>query len=276
VACSQSEVHASDVSRTITFKTGFGTSTYTETVTVSVQSLLYWESLSHPAARVEYGDGIYTLDYSHYVDAHSVSSIANSVASVAVLGEEDVADTILSFVQNVGYVWNTYTYDNTLYPTETLAMGGVCDDLSVLYASMMIALAFHVIFIEYPHATDLGGSPIGHVEVGVHLTVPPQHTTYGNYTYYTVDGVDYYVAETTHEGWLVGDLPPSLQGKVSYSELAPAPTTSYTFTTMIQTQTEVLQSYSYPTPDLLNLIFLSAVILAVFSSGYMIAKRHSK
>ncbi len=313
VLSGQIETHASDVIRTMTFKTGFGASTYTETITIPSQSLQYWESLPHPPVSTEYSDGTYSLDFSQYVDTASVSNIARSVAAVAVLGEEDVADTILSFVQNVGYVENTHAYQDALYPTETLAAGGVCSDLSILYASMMISLGFHAVFLWYPHVTDLGGSPAAHVEVGVHLSSLPQHTTYGNYTYYTVDGVNYYVAETTNTGWLVGDIPPSLKGRLSYPEIAPAPTTPFTpVTTMEQSQTAwsisylslppiyspSFQSQTYsqsdtsqslatetsvyaespvtPFQDSTSIMALGSIILLALLIGYKIGKRHTR
>jgi hypothetical protein len=310
VLSGQTQVRASDITRTITFKTGFGTSAYTETITITIpaQSLQYWESLSHPDPVPQYSDGIqtqtviipslfglsYGLDFSQYVDTKSVSNIASAVASIAVLGEEDVADTVLSFVQNVGYLGNTYTYEHTLYPIETLATGGLCSDLSVLYATMMIALGFHVIFIYYPRVY-LGGSPIAHVDIGVHLTSPPQHTTYGNYTYYTIDGVDYYTAETTHSGWLVGDLPGSLKGRISYLEVAPAPTTLHTFTTMIQSQTPNIsniyglgqtvtlatETSTYESPMTFvpqvscSLIVLGSIIVLALPFGYNTRKQHA-
>ena len=134
-----------------------------------------------------------------------------------------MADTVLSFVQNLGYVQNDYTLRYTLYPIETVAQGGVSDDLSLVYASMMMSLEFKVIFIWYPRVTDLGGSEVTHLSVGVHLSSPPKHG--GNrYSYFTLDGFDYYIAETTSTKWRVGSLPPSLAGQSSYLERASART----------------------------------------------------
>ncbi len=217
---------SADISRTIEFKTDYGTSTYTETITITDLTLAQWRNLPHPLAALKLSEGGFSLDFSHYVDTHSIEKIAADVASVAVGGQEDVADTVLSFVQNVGYVWNDYTVGNTLYPIETLAGGGVCDDLSVLYASMMVSLGFRVIFLFYPNVTDLGGSPVNHVNVGVYLTNPPSHTTSGQYNYMAYQGFDYYIAETTTDQYLVGDLPTQLSEMTSYIEAAPLPTTT--------------------------------------------------
>lgn len=225
-----------DIVRTISFKTAYGTSVSKETITISRQSLSYWESAAHNPATLEYPNGNIVLDFSQYVDTKSVEKISVSIASVAQLGEEDVADTVLSFAQNVGYVQNDYTSDNTLYPLETLATGGVCDDLSVLYASMMIAIGFKVIFIWYAKITDLGGSEIGHVNVGIHLAEPPEHSSEG-VSYFTYKGLDYYVAETTSNAWRIGDIPKSLRGQSDYVEEAPAPVTKIVMTTAATTLT---------------------------------------
>jgi hypothetical protein len=287
---SQVQAAKADVSRTITFKTAFGTNVVSDTITIPQDSLNYWQSLTHPSAVTQYSSGQYSIDFSQFVDARSMQNTASGVASYAQFGEEDVADTVLSFVQGTGYVSNSYTVQHTLYPVETLTMGGVCDDLSVLYASIMIALGFHVIFLYYPNTTDLGGSPTSHVEVGVHLTAPPEHTMLGNYTYHTINGLDYYVAETTSTRWLVGDLPPSLKDKVSYHEVAPSPTTTYIVTTATRSQTLTFQAITTSTESVFttNQISLPAqtmqdylpifllIVVGVWLTGYVIGKNSSR
>jgi hypothetical protein len=273
---SQVQAAKADVSRTITFKTAFGTNAFSDTITIPQDSLNYWQSLTHPSAVTQYSSGQYSTEFSQFVDARSMQNTASGVASYAQFGEEDVADTVLSFVQGTGYVSTSYTVQYTLYPVETLARGGVCDDLSVLYASMMIALGFHVVFLYYPHTTDLGGSPTSHVEVGVHLTAPPEHTMFGNYTHYSINGLDYYVAETTSTRWLVGDLPPSLKDKVSYYEVAPSPTTTYIVTTATRSQTLTFQ-ISLPAQTVQNYLPIFLLIVAgVWLIGYEIGKNSSR
>lgn len=213
----------SDTTRRISFLTAYGTRVYSELFTITADRLSYWRSMPH-SAPVLYHNGT-NVNFSQFVDTSSVQDISKNVASVAKLGEEDKADTVLSFVQNLGYVKNDYTSGYTLYPIETLAQGGVCDDLSVVYSSMMMSLGFKVIFIWYPGVTDLGGSEVTHLNVGVHLSSPPKHG--GNrYSYFTLDGLDYYIAETTSTEWRVGNLPPSLAGQSNYLERASAPTRS--------------------------------------------------
>jgi hypothetical protein len=161
------------------------------------------------------------MNYSQYIETKSVEGISKDVASVAKLGEEDVADTVLSFVQNLGYIANNYTLQYTLYPVETLVLGGIYDDMSVLYASMMISLGFKLVFILYPQENPL------HVSVGVHLESVPKHAA-GNYSSYAVNGLDYYVAETARTGYQIGDISKDLVGERYYVEKATEPTrTSY-------------------------------------------------
>jgi hypothetical protein len=232
----------------------------------------------------------YSTDFSHYIDTQSVHTIAEAIASEATYGEEDVADTILSFVQNVGYVSNAYTVQYTLYPVETLATGGVCDDLSVLYASMMISLGYQVAFLYYPHTTDLGGSQTSHVEVAVHLTTPPKHTTTEN-TYYTLDGLEYYVAETTSPGWLVGQLPPSLRDKTSFYEVAPSLPISFDFSEPISTiqfsspnvvtersfvTSVVTQSQDYPAFESSFVPIMVLVLVVAWFIGYEMGRYSEK
>lgn len=116
---------ASSITRTIHFTTDYGTTPYSEQVTIPSETLAHWQSTFHPPALAMYPNGSYTMNYSHYLDIVSVGNISKSVASVAMLGEEDVADTVLSFVHNVGYNSTSYSLSNTLYPVETLAEGGV-------------------------------------------------------------------------------------------------------------------------------------------------------
>jgi hypothetical protein len=286
-----------DSVKKITFRTNFGTSIHSETVTVPAQALSYWQSLPHEDAVVEYHNGTVKMDLSQYIDTESVASISQYVASLATLGEEDVADGVLSYVQNVGYVADNYTITNTLYPVETLALSGVCDDLSVLYASMMVSVGFKVIFIWYPRSTD-AGTNVTHMNVGVHLTKVPEHITGNQVAYLVVDGLPYYIAETTKPGWRVGDLPKTLAVQSAYVEKAPAPERSLVITmstglqgastiTLANTEGLVQTTIGMPTVTTTTLIeavseqnnlspltlTLMAICGILFLAGYLIGKR---
>lgn len=199
----QRTVHAYEtITRRYSFETGwYSTKTYDIIVEVPTQTYDYYGSASHPWAYWEI-DGTFEFHLSKYVIPDSVGNIPQTIASYTNGGEEEIADAVLSFVQDIGYVSGDYQVDNTLYPVETLVLGGVCDDLSVLYATMMYALDFDLIFL---HFTDEN-----HVCVGVHLSIAPQHTDLDVY-YWTYKGQKYYPAETTDEGWLVGELSEDLE-----------------------------------------------------------------
>jgi hypothetical protein len=246
-------------------------------------------------AVAKYQNGSVNMDLSQYIDTESVASISEYVASLATLGEEDVADGVLSYVQNVGYVADNYTIANTLYPVETLALSGVCDDLSVLYASMMVYVGFKVIFIWYPQSTD-AGTNVTHMNVGVHLTKAPEHITGNQVAYIVVDGVSYYIAETTKPGWRVGDLPQTLEVQSAYVEKAPARARSLVITmstglqgsiTLVNTEVLVQTTIGMPTVTTTTLIetvseennlspltiTLMAICGILFLAGYLLGKR---
>ena len=199
----QPTVHAYEtITRRYSFETSwYLTRTYDIIVEIPTQTYDYYGSASHPWSIIEY-DGRYEFHLSKYVVPDSVGNIPQIIASYTNGGEEEIADTVLSFVQDVGYVAEEYQIDNTLYAVETLVLGGVCDDLSVLYATLMYALDFDLIFLHFPDEN--------HVCVGVQMSSAPQHTDLEVY-YWTYKGQTYYPAETTSEGWLVGELPEDLE-----------------------------------------------------------------
>jgi hypothetical protein len=145
----------------------------------------------------------------------SIKNIAELINESCVLGEEDVADSVLNFVQDKGnftaclhYISEGQEYPK--YPIETLTEGGGdCDDHAILYASLMKALGFQVALIVSYEA--------GHMWCGVHLSSAPAFNSQGpTYWYVDYQSVRYYMAETTSWGWRVGDLPPGLQGVTIY------------------------------------------------------------
>jgi len=125
--------------------------------------------------------------------------------------EEELADALLDFVQYKSYALsNRYYYTlEYKYPIETLVeMGGDCDTHAFLYASLLKAAGFKIVLAFT--------SDMAHVGVAVHLTNTPTHNGQSTATYLTHDGVRYYYAETTNWGWMVGDMPPDLEGRSFY------------------------------------------------------------
>ncbi|MHA1131376.1 MAG: transglutaminase domain-containing protein [Candidatus Helarchaeota archaeon] len=126
--------------------------------------------------------------------------------------QEEIVDTVLNFVQDKGEFVACMHYisegcEFPKYPIETLVEGGGdCEDHAILYASLMKALGFQIVLLVSYTA--------GHMLCGVHLDSPPtHHSQFPTYWYKDYDSVRYYTAETTSEGWFVGDLPPSMQGE---------------------------------------------------------------
>ena len=110
----------------------------------------------------------------------------------------ETADFILAFVQSLPYVPDDVStpYDEfPKFPFETLVDGGGdCEDTSILYATLMKILGYDVVLIGLPDHMMVG--------VAVRGEVP-------RLKYYYVDafGRRYLPAETTGEGWRVGDAP---------------------------------------------------------------------
>jgi len=200
--------------RTIRFETSFGTREVEVSYSIPHSEFQYYYDAFHPPARSN-GE----LHFSYYVIPDSLGNLPDTLRSMATGDEEDVADTVLSFVRNVGYVNTSYTGANVLYPIETLVMGGVCDDLSVLYVTIMWSLGFNLIFLSYPH----------HLCVGVHLPSPPSHSHSGKYVYFDINGTKYYIAEPAGKGYMVGDYgdwpePARIEKVVVYSGVHKYPT----------------------------------------------------
>jgi len=110
----------------------------------------------------------------------------------------ETADFILAFVQSLPYVPDDVStpYDEfPKFPFETLVDGGGdCEDTSILYATLMKILGYDVVLIGLPDHMMVG--------IAVRGEVP-------RLEYYYVDafGRRYLPAETTGEGWRVGDAP---------------------------------------------------------------------
>jgi hypothetical protein len=145
-------------------------------------------------------------DYSVYVtnaaDDAYMTGVANKLHILAsqegYTGAREV-NFVASFVQNMPYEFDNVTtgyQEYARYPIETLADGrGDCECKAILTAELLDLLGYKLAMIDLPE----------HVAVGVYL---PN----GSGSYYSKAGVDYFYLETTHTGWLVGDMPPVYNG----------------------------------------------------------------
>jgi archaellum component FlaC len=126
-----------------------------------------------------------------------------SLASQEGYGYYDTANFILAFVQSLPYIPDDVStpYDEfPKFPLETLIEGGGdCEDTSILYATLLKIVGYDVILV----------SPPGHMMVGV-AEYRDQPLAGGWYVEF--NGIRYYLAETTGEGWRIGDAPEEFRG----------------------------------------------------------------
>ncbi len=118
----------------------------------------------------------------------------------------------LSFVQSLPYTSDRVTtgFDEwPRYPLETLVdNGGDCEDTSILYASLVQALGYGAILV----------SPPNHMAVGVKAQSGVSGISY------QYQGSSYLYAETTGEGWALGEAPPEYgDATVQIFDLVPKP-----------------------------------------------------
>ncbi|MCL7384581.1 MAG: hypothetical protein LZ174_09870 [Thaumarchaeota archaeon] len=133
----------------------------------------------------------------------SLANVLKSTASQQGYGYYDMANFILAFVQGLPYIPDKVStpYDEfPKFPLETLIEGGGdCEDTSILYATLLKIIGYNVVLV----------SPPGHMMVGV--------AEYHDYPlaggwYVEFNGVRYYLAETTGEGWRIGEAPEEFRG----------------------------------------------------------------
>ncbi len=148
-------------------------------------------------------------DYVSYVmnDDPTVSYVATELKSMAEgagYGGE-LAQFILTFVQNVNYTEDMATtgqVEYPRYPAETLVDGGGdCEDKSALYASLMQCPVINVDAVMVMYTSTTGGS--GHMAVAIEGSFSG--------TYYAYGGKNYFFCETTGVGWRVGEFPEDLE-----------------------------------------------------------------
>jgi predicted transglutaminase-like cysteine proteinase len=111
---------------------------------------------------------------------------------------------MLAFVQGVGYSYDNASVgqeDYWRYSVETLwDHTGDCEDLSILYASIVEASGHDAVLLLFVDA--------GHMAAGVDC--PGVSGTCFDY-----QSVNYFYCETTAQGWEVGEEPPLIQGDLA-------------------------------------------------------------
>ena len=121
----------------------------------------------------------------------------NDIAKSEGFTDIETANFILTFVQTIDYKIDNYTnyqgiQEYPKYPIEMLWDGqGDCEDSSALYASLMGALDYDVVLLLFI------GDPEGHAAIGISVDGASGKS-------YSYKGNDYYYAETTDTGTLIG------------------------------------------------------------------------
>lgn len=116
--------------------------------------------------------------------------------------EAQKAGLVLAMVQSLEYETDENTSGHSEYwsfPVETLFRGnGDCEDTSFLLASLYKNLGYQSAILLYFPPADSG--------VGGHMAGAVALTDYEGF-YYNLRSGDYYYAETTGEGWMIGEIP---------------------------------------------------------------------
>jgi len=147
-------------------------------------------------------DMYYVKDYAqYYYDSRNdgfaeyADSVLDECAKKLDLNEFETLNLILTFVQSIKYVddidWKDKYEEYPKYPLETLYdQCGDCEDKVILLGAILKARGYNVAYVVFP----------GHMLLGVGLG--------GGATgdYYYCNGTRYYYAETTADGWKIGEL----------------------------------------------------------------------
>jgi len=150
------------------------------------------------------------IDYMWYI----AIQIKNSLGFGA--NDERVIAAILSFVQDkcdglggLHYQYDPSQMEYPKYPVETLVDGGGdCEDLSILFASLVESIGYQAVLIMIPD--------VSHMIAGIALSSAPAHNN-GTVYYLDVGSTRYYTCECTIYGWNVGVIDDNLASYICYS-----------------------------------------------------------
>ena len=171
-----------------------GMAGYTLNIVVPQSLLEYYQEKNH---------NIYSAaDFPKFVTPYALIPLADILREVYP-NDEDFANAALSIVHQMNYVETV----PGKYPAETLLdPRGDCDIFSFVAASIMKAGGLDVVLFYYEGEK--------HMNIGVHLTNPPENARNGVYKM-TYQDVPYYIAESTGgnwtTGWRVGECPDNLK-----------------------------------------------------------------
>jgi len=197
--------------KSIQFYVDNGAVSTSYTVSTSRETLDYYTNLPHPSHT--HWDPYYTASviesYCNPNDTRIIN-IAQDINSKCINqnDHEEVINALLSFTQGTGY--ETEIADLAQYPFETIFYKGDCEDLSILFGSLVVALGYEAIIVIISYYDETEGVWFGHASVGVYLNfTPTEHTSYPPSYYFYINSKEYWICETTYQGWMIGELPAS-------------------------------------------------------------------
>ena len=180
----------------------YNTVEYQVSYTFDPQRYAYYKKQGHDV--MEYSDYIkfVTKEETAVVD---IAQILRNLSNEKGFDSLSEVNFIMSFVQSLKYSEDNLTAgvgEYPRYPIETLVeQTGDCEDSSALLISLLESLGYEAAMVLIPEAWD----DYGHAAVGVNLTGAE-----GIY-YILNEGeeneIGYYFAETTAEGWKLGEIP---------------------------------------------------------------------
>ncbi|MFX0138125.1 MAG: zinc-ribbon domain-containing protein [Candidatus Hodarchaeota archaeon] len=204
--------------RTINYYVSHGQITKSYTCIFPRSTYNYYANQPHPRHDYVYYDwDDVALTFASYCtpDESEILKIAQEIKSQCInqSNDEEIINALLSFAQGITYKSDPLTVDRAKYPLETLMDKGDCEDLSIFFGSIVESLGYEAVILCVIVDDPLEG-PFGHACVGVHLNfTPSHHVDYpipGSYFFDAAeDSNQYWLCETTDQGWMVGQLPAS-------------------------------------------------------------------
>ncbi len=191
--------------KTVSFYVNNGNTSASYTVSTTRDTLDYFKNSPHPSHTHWDPDFIADVIESYCTPNDTrMLQIATAIRSKCInqYDSEEVVNGLLSFTQAIGY--KLEFQDLAAYPMETIFNQGDCEDLSILFGSLVEALGYEAIICVINYYDTVEEQWFGHACIGVYLNFTP------TYSYsFTVNSKEYWICETTYQGWMVGQLPAS-------------------------------------------------------------------
>ena len=195
--------------RRISYYVNHGTTLKSYNCMIPRATYNYYNTQPHPSHASTDWDYVATIITSYCTpNEQELLKIAQEVKSQCFNqnDEEELLNALLSFTQGINY--KSELFDRAQYPLETLIDQGDCEDLSIFFGSLVECLGFEAVIVCVLIYMD--GEWLGHAVVGVHLDfTPSHHSSYppSHYLDASEDANQYWLCETTAQGWMIGELP---------------------------------------------------------------------